>query len=181
MVAGVSHDARGAARHDRGDVDAARRPRRDSPIVVVARARHGRPVRVARQLHRAKGSLARSGLRAERQWNDRSVKKLVVTADDFGLSSEVNEAVRRAHRDGILTCASLMMGAPAAKEAVAIAKMDGLPVGLHLTLVDGHPCCRPTAFLTSSMLEERSGPAWAARRCDSGYLRERDRRLGRNA
>ena len=67
------------------------------------------------------------------------MKTLVVTADDFGLSSEVNEAVRRAHRDGILTCASLMIGAPAAKEAVEIAKREGLPVGLHLTLVDGQP------------------------------------------
>ena len=63
----------------------------------------------------------------------------MVTADDFGLSSEVNEAVRRAYRDGILTCASLMIGAPAAKEAVAIAKREGLPVGLHLTLVEGQP------------------------------------------
>jgi hopanoid biosynthesis associated protein HpnK len=71
------------------------------------------------------------------------VKKLVVTADDFGLSSEVNEAVRRAHREGILTCASLMMGAPAAEEAVAIAKVDGLPVGLHLTLVDGRSVLSP--------------------------------------
>ena len=47
------------------------------------------------------------------------MKQLVVTADDFGLSVEVNEAVRRAHREGILTCASLMIGAPAANEAVA--------------------------------------------------------------
>ena len=60
-----------------------------------------------------------------------------MTADDFGLSSEENEAVRHAHREGILTCASLMIGAPAAEEAVAMAKADGLPVGLHLTLVDG--------------------------------------------
>jgi chitin disaccharide deacetylase len=67
------------------------------------------------------------------------VKRLVVTADDFGLSSEVNEAVRRAYRDGILTCASLMMGAPAINEAVAIAKTERIPVGLHLTLVDGRP------------------------------------------
>ena len=67
------------------------------------------------------------------------MKRLVVTADDFGLSLEVNEAVRRAHREGILTCASLMMGAPAVDEAVAIARAEGLPVGLHLTLVDGRP------------------------------------------
>ena len=55
----------------------------------------------------------------------------------------MNEAVRRAHRDGILTCASLMMGAPAADEAVAIAKAEALPVGLHVTLVDGRPVLPP--------------------------------------
>jgi len=65
------------------------------------------------------------------------VKRLVVTADDLGLSLEVNEAVRRAHREGILTCASLMIAAPAADDAVAMAKAEGLSVGLHLTLVDG--------------------------------------------
>jgi hopanoid biosynthesis associated protein HpnK len=71
------------------------------------------------------------------------VKRLVVTADDFGLGVGVNEAVRRAHRDGILTCASLMMGAPAAKEAVDIARAEGVPVGVHLTLVDGRPVLPP--------------------------------------
>ena len=71
------------------------------------------------------------------------MKRLVVTADDFGLSAEVNEAVRRAYRDGILTCASLMMGAPRAAEAVAIARTEGIPVGLHLTLVDGRPVLPP--------------------------------------
>jgi hopanoid biosynthesis associated protein HpnK len=71
------------------------------------------------------------------------VKTLVVTADDFGISPEVNAAVRHAYRDGILTCASLMMGAPAVGEAVAIAKAEGIPVGLHLTLVDGRPVLPP--------------------------------------
>jgi hopanoid biosynthesis associated protein HpnK len=71
------------------------------------------------------------------------VKRLVVTADDFGLSQEVNEAVRRAYREGILTCASLMVGAPAADNAVTMAKAEGLPVGLHLTLVDGRPVLPP--------------------------------------
>src|SRR5262249_57191763 len=87
--------------------------------------------------------LARLGLRVERKYNDGSVKRLVVTADDFGLGVDVNEAVRRAHRDGILTCASLMMGAPAAKEAVDIARAEGVPVGVHLTLVDGRPVLPP--------------------------------------
>ena len=71
------------------------------------------------------------------------MKRLVVTADDFGLSPAVNEAVRRGYRDGILTCASLMIGAPAAADAVAIAKSDGIPMGLHLTLVDGRPVLPP--------------------------------------
>ena len=67
-------------------------------------------------------------------------KTLIVTADDFGLSPQVNEAVERAHRGGILSAASLMVGAPAAAEAVRIARrLPGLRVGLHLALVDARP------------------------------------------
>ncbi|MBI5595975.1 MAG: hopanoid biosynthesis-associated protein HpnK [Elusimicrobia bacterium] len=70
--------------------------------------------------------------------------RLVVTADDFGLSPQVNAAVARARRDGILTAASLMVGAPAWKEAVALAEADpGLRVGLHLVLVHGRPVLDP--------------------------------------
>ena len=66
--------------------------------------------------------------------------RLVVTADDFGLSPEVNEAVLAASRGGILTAASLMVGAPAWEDAVAMARAEpGLKVGLHLTLVHGLP------------------------------------------
>ena len=73
------------------------------------------------------------------------MKHLVVTADDFGNDVAVNEAVEIAHRTGILTAASLMVGAPAAADAVARAKtMPGLGVGLHLVLVDGTPVL-PTA------------------------------------
>jgi hopanoid biosynthesis associated protein HpnK len=68
------------------------------------------------------------------------LKQLVVTADDFGASPQVNEAVEIAHRDGILTAASLMVSAPAAIDAVARARrMPNLRVGLHLTLVDDRP------------------------------------------
>jgi hopanoid biosynthesis associated protein HpnK len=67
-------------------------------------------------------------------------KKLIVTADDFGLSLAVNEAVERAHRQGILSAASLMVGAPAAEDAVERArKLPSLGVGLHLMLIDGRP------------------------------------------
>ena len=46
------------------------------------------------------------------------MKQVIFTADDFGLALEVNEAVERAHTEGVLSAASLMMGAPAAADAV---------------------------------------------------------------
>lgn len=72
------------------------------------------------------------------------MKQLIVTSDDFGAAVEVNEAVETAHRQGILTAASLMVAAPAAADAVARAKtMPGLGVGLHLVLVEGTPMLAP--------------------------------------
>jgi len=68
------------------------------------------------------------------------VKNLIVTADDFGAAVEVNEAVERAHRDGILSAASLMVAGPAAADAVRRARaVPALRVGLHLVLVEGRP------------------------------------------
>jgi hopanoid biosynthesis associated protein HpnK len=69
---------------------------------------------------------------------------LIVTADDFGLSDSVNEAVRQATLSGVLTAASLMMGEPATAAAVSLAQaMPKLRVGLHLVLVDGHSVLPP--------------------------------------
>lgn len=60
---------------------------------------------------------------------------LIINADDFGLSREVNGAVVEARRFGLLTSASLMVTGPAVDEAVGIARDDpGLAVGLHLAL-----------------------------------------------
>lgn len=68
------------------------------------------------------------------------LKRLIVTADDFGAAREVNDAVEAAHRDGILTAASLMVAAPAARDAVARARrLPSLRVGLHVVLVEGPP------------------------------------------
>ena len=69
---------------------------------------------------------------------DSRPKGLIFTADDFGLHPAVNEAVELAHRDGVLDAASLMVGAPAAADAVARARrLPSLRVGLHLVLADG--------------------------------------------
>jgi hopanoid biosynthesis associated protein HpnK len=63
----------------------------------------------------------------------------IITADDFGLATPVNEAVEIAHRSGVLTAASLMVAGPAAADAAQRARANpGLRVGLHLTLCDGH-------------------------------------------
>ena len=67
-------------------------------------------------------------------------KFLIVTADDFGLHAAVNAAVSQAAQTGVLTAASLMVGAPAAAEAVRLAReLPQLRVGLHLVLTDGWP------------------------------------------
>ena len=68
------------------------------------------------------------------------IRRSIFTADDFGLDEAVNEAVERAHREGILSSASLMVTAPAAADAVERAKrLPKLAVGLHLVLVQGVP------------------------------------------
>ncbi len=66
-----------------------------------------------------------------------NLRQLIVTADDFGMSLEVNEAVEEAHRRGILTCTSLVVTGEAAADAIARARrMPELGVGLHVALLD---------------------------------------------
>lgn len=65
-------------------------------------------------------------------------RRLIVNADDFGMSEAVNEAIIRAHREGVLTSASLMVTGEAAAQAVRLAKENPqLAVGLHLVAVMG--------------------------------------------
>jgi hopanoid biosynthesis associated protein HpnK len=71
-------------------------------------------------------------------------RRLIVNADDFGRSRSINEAVIRAHKEGILTSASLMVNETAFSEAVELAKANPtLGVGLHLTLLCGHSALPP--------------------------------------
>lgn len=70
-------------------------------------------------------------------------RKLIFTADDFGQSISVNEAVEQAHQNGVLTCASLMVGASGAEDAVRRARrLQTLAVGLHLVLCNGQALSR---------------------------------------
>ena len=73
-----------------------------------------------------------------------TARRLVVNADDFGRSQSINRAVIRAHQEGILTTASLMVNEPALEEAVTLARENPrLGVGLHLTLSHGHSALSP--------------------------------------
>ncbi len=68
------------------------------------------------------------------------MRRVILTGDDFGLAVPVNEAIEQAHRDGVLTAASLMVGGAAASDAIERARrLPTLRVGLHLVLVEGRP------------------------------------------
>jgi hopanoid biosynthesis associated protein HpnK len=66
------------------------------------------------------------------------MRDIIFSADDFGLTEAVNEAVEQAHTHSVLAQASLMVAAPAAADAIARARrLPRLNTGLHLVLVDG--------------------------------------------
>jgi hopanoid biosynthesis associated protein HpnK len=72
------------------------------------------------------------------------MKRMIFAADDFGLTESVNEAVERAHRDGALTHASLMVAGSAAADAVRRARaMPSLRVGLHVVVIEGPAALSP--------------------------------------
>lgn len=68
------------------------------------------------------------------------MKRLIINADDFGLTSGVNQAIVELHRHGILTSATLMAKASATDDAIQLAITNPtLGVGCHVVLVDGNP------------------------------------------
>src|SRR5579863_4135284 len=72
------------------------------------------------------------------------MKRVIFSADDFGLTPAVNEAVERAHREGILDQASLMDAGAAAGDAIRRARaLPSLRVGLHLVVIEGPAVSSP--------------------------------------
>jgi chitin disaccharide deacetylase len=68
------------------------------------------------------------------------VRRLIVNADDFGLTSGVNRAIVEGNRSGIVTSATLMANAKATDAAIDLAKAQpGLKTGCHVVLIDGVP------------------------------------------
>lgn len=95
---------------------------------------------------------------------------LIITADDFGLHPSVNQAVERAHREGVLSAASLMVAAPAARDAIARARAcPQLRVGLHLVLADGASMLPPRAIPDLVEGRDKFGGRFGSRMVRDGF------------
>jgi hopanoid biosynthesis associated protein HpnK len=69
-----------------------------------------------------------------------AMKRLIVNADDLGLAESVNQGIIVAHRDGIVTSASLLANGPAFDQAIASCqKLSHLSIGVHLNISEGRP------------------------------------------
>ena len=81
--------------------------------------------------------------------------RLIVHADDFGLTEHVNAGIVQAHREGILTSASITANGVAFAQAITLARANpSLDVGIHLTLVEEMPVLHPESIPS---LVERDG------------------------
>jgi predicted glycoside hydrolase/deacetylase ChbG (UPF0249 family) len=68
------------------------------------------------------------------------VRRLIINADDFGLTGGVNRAIAELHTSGVLTSSTLMARARATSDAIEIARTNpSLGIGCHVVLVDGMP------------------------------------------
>lgn len=93
--------------------------------------------------------------------------RLIVNGDDFGISHSANRAILRAHCDGILTTASLMVTGNACDHAVRLAHENPtLGVGLHLVLAHGKSVLKPSEIigLCNQRFEFESSPLRAGLR-----------------
>ena len=89
------------------------------------------------------------------------MRRLIVNADDFGLTPGVNRAIIEARVNGVVTSATLMANAAAFDDAVRLTKSSpALSVGCHVVLVDGTPVSNPSQIPTltdSAEFEARLG------------------------
>jgi chitin disaccharide deacetylase len=86
------------------------------------------------------------------------VRRLIVNADDFGLTSGVNRAIIEAHQAGIVTSATLMANSARFDQAVQLSlRFPQLSVGCHVVLVDGIPVADPSRV--SSLVTSNAGGA----------------------
>ncbi len=84
------------------------------------------------------------------------VRRLIINADDFGLTYGINRAIVEAHQHGIVTSATLMANSSAFDEACQLAKSQAsLSTGCHVVLLDGKPLLDPARL--PSLVETKNG------------------------
>jgi chitin disaccharide deacetylase len=108
------------------------------------------------------------------------VRRLIVNADDFGLTAGVNRGIVEAHNRGVVSSTTLMANGPAFEDAVTAARSTpNLSVGCHVVLVDGTPVLPPDAVDTLRAIRSAepnhfysSLSAFAARAMLGGFDRD---------
>ena len=80
------------------------------------------------------------------------MRRLIVNADDFGFTADVNDGIARAFERGVLRATTLMANGAAFEHAVQTAQSaPGLDVGVHITLVQGESVADPRRKLPASV------------------------------
>lgn len=96
------------------------------------------------------------------------LRRLIINADDFGLTQGINRAIAEAHTRGVVTSSTLMAASARFSDAVNIAKWNPkLSVGCHVVLTDG---CPVAARETIPSLLDANGDAPVLRRSLTGFL-----------
>lgn len=81
-------------------------------------------------------------------------RQLIVNADDFGFTRDVNDGIVEAHRSGIVTAATLMANGEAFDHAVSLAHANpALDIGCHLVLLGGNSLLPPYTPFPTSIVE----------------------------
>jgi predicted glycoside hydrolase/deacetylase ChbG (UPF0249 family) len=105
----------------------------------------------------------------------RPLIRLVVNADDFGVSERVNSGIAQAHSEGIVTATSLMAVGRAFEHAVRLSQtVPALDVGVHLTVVAGRPLLPDDTSLAGADGRFPPGAGAFARRWLTGRVRTSD-------
>jgi predicted glycoside hydrolase/deacetylase ChbG (UPF0249 family) len=91
----------------------------------------------------------------------RAPTRLVVNADDLGLHPALDAGILRAHREGIVTSATVLVSGPNAEEAVAKARAQGLALGVHLALSSRLPPAAPASHVPTVAPDGRLRASWA--------------------
>jgi predicted glycoside hydrolase/deacetylase ChbG (UPF0249 family) len=75
------------------------------------------------------------------------IRRLIVNADDFGLTPGVSAGILRAHRHGIVTSTTVLVTADIDRQSLAAARDSGLGLGLHVNLTLGTPLTRARSLV----------------------------------